>query len=134
MRLHECLNNKKIMGMNAWFYNLIIENTISQTSKDLQPALQVILSKLGEDYFVEKAGEMKDVFILSYNALFFHFQFSIHKCTNMCGCVASNIAENMLETAKNSNKEEESIATARSSNNNDSSEIINTSNNYKSIE
>ena len=63
------INGKEVEGLFVWFIDIIMENVSSQKAKDLMPGITTIRDEVQQEYFIERAGETKGLFILSDNAL-----------------------------------------------------------------
>jgi hypothetical protein len=63
------VKGEKLKRLSVWFVDMIMANTTSQEMRDMMPGLEMVLDELQKPYLVEKAGETKDIFVLSNNAL-----------------------------------------------------------------
>jgi hypothetical protein len=63
------IKGEKVKGLFAWFVDMIMANTTSQETRDMMPGLKMVLDELQKPYLVEMAGETKEIFVLSDNAL-----------------------------------------------------------------
>ena len=78
-------------GVNAWFIDIIVNNTSSQEARDLMPGIETIRSELTEPYFVELAGKTDSFFFLSDNALVSASHLSFIRSLNNSSMASTNL-------------------------------------------